>query len=362
MIQAKCIQKFRNKQNQIVGYRLQDLQGNLKDVTPQQLKQAIQNNQINITNLTLTSDNRLINTTKQPKQTSQNQPKNKTSTPKIQYSLLTREIVEQINKPKALKFQSNQNLEAINSKATLLGYKVTKLSNDFLSIESNTEIILVSNKQIQLGNTHYGNGSPIGLFQDTDFTSIDFHNTDTSNVTNMERMFFRCKAQTIDLSSFDTSNVTNMEHMFWNCRAQAIDLSSFNTKHVKYMSSMFEGCEAQNLDLSSFDTSNVKYMDCMFNDCRAKNLDLSSFDTSRVTAMNYMFGHCKTQTIDLSSFDTSNVTTMECMLADCQAKTIDLSSFNTSNVTNMEYMFWNCKAQIKTTDPKLIEQIQNRYS
>ena len=68
MIQAKCIEKFRDKHNQIYGYRLQDTQGNLKDVTSDQLKQAIKNKQINIINLTLTSDNRLIDTTpnKQP--------------------------------------------------------------------------------------------------------------------------------------------------------------------------------------------------------------------------------------------------------------------------------------------------------
>lgn len=62
MIQAKCIQKFRNKQNQIYGYRLQDTRGAIKDVLADQLKIAIKNKQINIINLTLTSDNRLIDT------------------------------------------------------------------------------------------------------------------------------------------------------------------------------------------------------------------------------------------------------------------------------------------------------------
>ena len=63
MIQAKCIQKFRNKQNQIIGYRLQDLNGQIQDVTPDNLKNAIKNKQIHIVNLTLTSDNRLVDTT-----------------------------------------------------------------------------------------------------------------------------------------------------------------------------------------------------------------------------------------------------------------------------------------------------------
>ena len=60
MIQAKCIQKFRDKNNKIYGYRLIDLNGNTQDVNPESLKQAIKNKQIHIVNLTLTSDNRLI--------------------------------------------------------------------------------------------------------------------------------------------------------------------------------------------------------------------------------------------------------------------------------------------------------------
>lgn len=60
MIQAKCIQKFRDKQNKIIGYRLQDINGQTQDVTPEILKKAIFNNQISVVNLTLTSDNRLV--------------------------------------------------------------------------------------------------------------------------------------------------------------------------------------------------------------------------------------------------------------------------------------------------------------
>lgn len=63
MIQAKCIQKFRDKHNQIYGYRLQDINGQIQDVKPENLKLAIKNNQIHVVNLTLTSDNRLVDTT-----------------------------------------------------------------------------------------------------------------------------------------------------------------------------------------------------------------------------------------------------------------------------------------------------------
>ena len=60
MIQAKCIEKFRDNTGKIYGYRLQDINGQVQDVQPENLKTAIRNKQIHIVNLTLTADNRLV--------------------------------------------------------------------------------------------------------------------------------------------------------------------------------------------------------------------------------------------------------------------------------------------------------------
>ena len=60
MLTVTCIKKFRDKQNQIYGYRLQDNNGQIKDVKSNELKEAIKRNQINVINLKLTTDNRLI--------------------------------------------------------------------------------------------------------------------------------------------------------------------------------------------------------------------------------------------------------------------------------------------------------------
>lgn len=60
MIKAKCIHKFRNNQKQIVGYKLTDNQGNIKDIKAKELKLLIKNKEIDVVNLKLTSDNRLV--------------------------------------------------------------------------------------------------------------------------------------------------------------------------------------------------------------------------------------------------------------------------------------------------------------
>lgn len=62
MIQVKCIQKFRDNQGRIYGYRLADVNQQTQDVTSENLKKAIKSGKINVVNLTLTSDNRLVDT------------------------------------------------------------------------------------------------------------------------------------------------------------------------------------------------------------------------------------------------------------------------------------------------------------
>ena len=60
MLKVKCIQKFRDKNNIIIGYRIIDQNGNMKDISSESLKQAIKQRKLEVINLTLTSDNRLI--------------------------------------------------------------------------------------------------------------------------------------------------------------------------------------------------------------------------------------------------------------------------------------------------------------
>ncbi len=166
----------------------------------------------------------------------------------------------------------------------------------------------------------------------------------TENVTNMASMFFSCRSLTsLDLSGFNTSNVTDMNCMFYGTDLQSLELSGFDTSNVTDMNGMFGWCTSlSSLDLSWFDTSTVTNMKNMFDYCISlSTLDLSGFDTSKVTDMSYMFSECKSLSpLDLSGFDTSNVTNMSSMFAACESlSTLDLSGFNTSKVTDMNGMF-----------------------
>ena len=180
-------------------------------------------------------------------------------------------------------------------------------------------------------------------------------NLNTSNVTNMSKMFKFCQIlENLDVSHFDTHNVTDMSGMFFQCNAlKSLDVSNFDTSNVTEISRMFGFCKTlTSLDLSNFNTSKVTKMDYMFYQCIGlTDLNLINIDTSGVTDMNNMFCGCSSLTsLDVSKFDTKNVTNMYSMFDGCSSLTsLETSHFNTSSVTDMTRMFRDCSS-LKSLD------------
>lgn len=128
------------------------------------------------------------------------------------------------------------------------------------------------------------------------------------------------------LEYLNTSNVTDMNGMFYNCSSlTSLDVSNFNTSNVTNMMVMFHRCSSlTSLDVSNFNTSNVTSMNGMFTNCFGlTSLNLSNFNTSNVTDMRFMFDIC------------SGLTTI--YVGD---------GWSTSNVTNSERMFGGCTSLI----------------
>ena len=180
----------------------------------------------------------------------------------------------------------------------------------------------------------------------TEIRGLD--NLNTSEVTDMSRMFAGCSAlRTLDVSRFDTSQVTDMREMFSGCESLTeLDLYFFDTSKVTDMSRMFAVCSGlRSLDVSRFDTSQVTDMSNMFRGCSSSTtLNLSGFDTSKVKDMHAMFKNCKSLTLlDLSNFQTSEVKNMGEMFSGCSALTTILS-FAFRNCFASEAMFYECSS------------------
>ena len=133
-----------------------------------------------------------------------------------------------------------------------------------------------------------------GLFEKTKFKYIDISDWDTSSVTNMLSMFYKCNElkSVGDISYWDVSNVTNMAYMFTGCSNLNQDISRWSVSLVTDMSYMFFGCENFNQNISKWDVSKVADMCAMFKFCRSFNQDLSKWNISKVRYHSYMFENC----------------------------------------------------------------------
>ena len=254
MIQAKCLDKIRDKNNHIIGYKLIDKSNNEVLVKAEKLKEVIKAGQLDIINLTLTSDNRLVD----KKPTTPSKP---------------------ISTPSKSSAPPKSSAEAILAKVRVLGYHITAFNTAcghkcyIASLSGNTEHIFIIPDDVEY------------IYKPNVALEYSYEAKLYNYITNIEgalkvvggknlvlavRLFTNCKMRSLDLSSFNTSNVTDMRGMFENCKAQSIDLSSFNTSNVTNMHRMFKFCEAQSINLRSFNISNVTDTSDMFYECKAQ--------------------------------------------------------------------------------------------
>jgi surface protein len=124
---------------------------------------------------------------------------------------------------------------------------------------------------------------------------------DTSNVTDMNQLFFSDRSLTwLDLSNFDTSKVTNMSNMFWWC-SNLVDLnmSGWDFRNVSNFSLLMNLWNYNNSSsftyssLKKLNLTNTKYTWNMQNAfwwlTGLNQIILDWADTSSVTGMTQLF-------------------------------------------------------------------------
>ena len=330
MLVAECLEKIRDEHGKIIKYTLKDENGCVKTVDADKLKWAIFDGGISVINLTLTSDNKLVDRFK-----------------------------KNTEHKKLIKYYSDREIDAALIKAKMLGLPIKIIhmpeGRGYIVSKSETDHLIFIPSDIHSVNSTYklfynslnglrGNLKIIG----------------GSGLTSTELMFKYCRVDKLDLTQFDTSNVVDMTTMFCSCHARDIDFSNFNTSKVKCMELMFDRCDTKRLDLSSFDTSNVETMRQMFYHCEAEEVDLKSFDTSKVINMSSMFKYAKIPNIDLRSFSGYSVKTLDGMFYHCEAHKIDLSNFKIRNGADTRDIINDCKAKLECNDPYILKEYNQR--
>ncbi|WP_238543710.1 BspA family leucine-rich repeat surface protein [Mycoplasma yeatsii] len=206
-------------------------------------------------------------------------------------------------------------------------------------------------------------------FEENKNTTISgLENWDTSNVTDMSRMFYKAKSfnqplgdkfntsKVTDMSymfyeaksfnqslNWNTENVNNMKYMFYSAKKFNQNIGRWNTENVNDMEAMFTSANVFNQPIGNWNTSNVTNMRSMFSNAYDFNQNISEWNTSKVTNMSYMFHHAENFNQYIGDWNTSNVEKMRYMFAFAEKFNQNISGWNTSNVNDMTHMFENAK-------------------
>jgi surface protein len=164
---------------------------------------------------------------------------------------------------------------------------------------------------------------------------------------------FSDKTGLVGVSYLDTSNLTNMQSMFYGCSSlTVVDLSGWDTTNVTTIETMFAYCSnlLTVVGLNDLDVSNVENMGGLFSDCsNITEINVSDWDVSKVTNFGAVFRRCpKLAIIDVSKWNTSSGVIMSGIFTnDSSLIELDLSNWDMSHADSVSQMFYGCSALMK---------------
>ena len=97
-------------------------------------------------------------------------------------------------------------------------------------------------------------------FNDPDYCISKFGHIsdwDTSEITDMSRLFYFRDNFDCDISKWNTENVVDMSEMFYFCSKFSCDISKWNTKSLVEVTSMLTKCDSYNHDMSNWSNSHL---------------------------------------------------------------------------------------------------------
>lgn len=366
MLQVKSIQKFRDNNGVIIGYRLQDETGSMQDIESDKLKELIRYHQISVVNLSLTSDNRLIDNDKgelNDLSGSLGSLYGKTTIPMSKAEKMLIKMKAAGMKSIKLNTGCGHTVEitsdGLNTKSMILYIPDNVTFPDAIFINNGNLGRDLCSKDITL---HVVGGEGIKyasrMFSHTTFQKIDLSKFEHGRINSLSRMFEFANIGYLDLIDFSTANVIDMSRMFYGATINYVNLH-MDTQLVTDMSQMFARFKTNNLSLTYFETKKVVTMDEMFSECEAPEINLNNFDTSNVKNMAHMFAWSKAKKINVSTFTTDRCKVMTGMFMGVELPELDLDSMTIARGTEASNMFrYSNIGNIKSKDRKLSFLIQ----
>ena len=158
-------------------------------------------------------------------------------------------------------------------------------------------------------------------------------------------MFSKCSSlKKLNLSNFNTSNVTNMVLMFYRCSDDLKKKILAENKNIKKIKIIID--------------YQIKSFEKLFNKCKCiKTINFIKFNRNDINNMSYMFYRCSfLKELNLNNFNTNNVTNMDGMFCGCLSlKELNLNNFIIYRRIYKLGMFFGCSNE-------LIMKIKSQYT
>lgn len=297
---VQCIQKQRDKHNHITAYLLQDQKGNKKVMSPVDLKKAIANYQINVINLSLTSDNRLVDTKPTEAVSHIEKKPNKVEAPVIRANtekkivpkvvenlILDKETITKVwdcikelvevnystgfgyddsddeandNTCNQVMFLGRQKSEKLNTLDSKVIKSITDTGLSYI-IKDDKMMIFSLTKNIKM---------PVNcraLFDEGYYvSSLILNGLDWSDTEAAERTFQYCHADKLIIMDSTAPKLKNMYRMFSSSyRTKVVDLSTFKVPNLDRATMMFDGSDnITEIKLDGLNFSKTRFVGRMF--------------------------------------------------------------------------------------------------
>ena len=386
LLLAECIGKEVDSKNTIILYKIIDANGCEYSLRPEELKERIKNNELDVLNLKLTSDNRLveeIRTSSYDKGVEQPIEKDTSA---------IAEILDKndIDKDKSDKSESDSILDRARKRGLDIteiptfcgatcywikeneesGTKKRKVKVNIIYIPEDVKILnnqyVVDPSKLTDNNIEEYDGlvftnflmkikgaiKVVGgkglkdasyFFAKCRFNKVDLTKFESSNIVDMSSMFVHSTIGILNFASIDMSNVVHMNSMFRDCKItkkiENFDLNAYKSIDMRFM---FKSFDYPNLNISDLRSDSLEYVTGMFEKCRAKHINIQKLNVSKVQSMARMFKGATIDVLDFTNFDTSAVETMNSMFMDSVIGNLNIFFFDTSNVKDMGNMFSGC--------------------
>lgn len=238
-----CTEKIRDKHNKIIAYKIQNVQGRILEINTDRLKYLINTNQITLTNLKLTSNNKLISTVTDEEQA------------------LDTKIKVMVDKAKLLGIYESIQTACENTchiihktpedHILLIPSNVTDLNNTngILAITASLMILQGSLKVIGGLNIKH----TYMLFGYCSLNNLDLSEMKSPKVKNIKNMFLRADIPVIDLSSTHITKVNNIGQLFFACKTKHINTGDIIVSDNTRISNMFSNSSVAHTELITKD-------------------------------------------------------------------------------------------------------------